>query len=158
MSLRDETDTVTCQSWRNELRVIFPSAPLAVREALGTTLEGLRHLRLSCDERSTVELVLAEVMNNIVEHAYPDGTSGMIEMRITNDRDGLHCMTIDDGAPMPGGALPYPDPPLPVADAAEGGFGWFLIRELSSDLVYARIDGRNRLEFRLDVGRKLPSC
>ncbi|WOI56355.1 ATP-binding protein [Palleronia sp. LCG004] len=153
-----ERRDVICESWRNELRVIFPSNPMAVRDALRSTLGGLQHLRLSEDECSTVELVLAEVMNNICEHAYPDDAAGMIELHVTHDPDGLFCVALDDGLAMPDCAMPYPDPPPPIEDAAEGGFGWFLIRELSHDLAYLRVGERNRLSFRIDVGRKVQSC
>ena len=138
---------------RLELRMIFPSDLIAVRTALGSALSGLRYLELNEEDSGTVELVLAEAMNNVVEHAYA-GTSGVIELRVANCTDGLFCEVLDDGAGMeglPSGDDPSDGPPAPVEDMPEGGFGWFLIRSLARDLSYAREHGRNRLSFRIDL-------
>ena len=135
--------------------MIFPSDPLAVRSALGGVLQGLSYLDLSPDLRGTLELVLAEALNNVVEHAHGGRGDGAIEMRVAHDAARgaatLMCELIDDGAPMPGDGLP--SPPVPeAADLPEGGFGWLLIRELARDVDYARQGERNRLRFRLDMG------
>jgi serine/threonine-protein kinase RsbW len=53
---------------------------------------------------------------------------------------------------MPGGRLPEPRPaPLDVAleDLPEGGFGWNVIRDLTAGLAYRRVNGVNRLNFRV---------
>lgn len=44
---------------------------MAVRKALKELLDGLAPLDLDIEEMGTVELVMAEALNNIVEHAYP---------------------------------------------------------------------------------------
>lgn len=137
---------------RLELRLIFPSDLIAVRTALGSALSGLRYLELTEEEGGTVELVLAEAMNNVVEHAYRD-SSGVIELRVANCVEGLFCEVLDDGAGM--GGMPLGEEPSgepgPLEDTPEGGFGWFLIRSLARDLSYAREGGRNRLSFRIEL-------
>ena len=50
--------------------VCMQSSELAVREALAEISRGLGPLELNPEEAGTVELVLAEALNNIVEHAY----------------------------------------------------------------------------------------
>lgn len=128
----------------------------ATRKALAQLLNGLEPLGLEPEECSTVELVLAEVLNNIVEHAYPDpDRPGPIHIHCSHARDGLHLIIRDQGLPMPGG-----QPPLGLAqsvtvavdDLPEGGFGWFLVRDLARDLSYRRTAGVNQLEVRLAVG------
>ncbi len=102
----------------------------------------------------TLELVLAEVLNNIVEHAYR-GEGGSIELCISARPGALVCRVADQGVPMPGGELPdppRPDPALAIEDLPEGGFGWMMIRELAQDLQYRRDAGRNELRFRLSLG------
>ena len=141
-----------------EVRITFPSDPLAVRSALGSVLHGLSYLAMPEDARGTLELVLAEALNNVVEHAHGGRGDGAIEMRVSHDAaraaDTLSCELIDDGAPMPGGSPPPTsvEIALDAADLPEGGFGWFLIRELARDVDYARCGERNRLRFRLDMG------
>lgn len=139
---------------RLEVRILFPSDPLAVRSALATVLKGLSYLELSEDVFGTLELVLAEAMNNVVEHAHGDSGGGAIEVAVSHQGGALTCELIDDGIPMPDGDPPAPEGvvlPDEIDDMPEGGFGWLLIRELACDLDYARSEGRNRLTFRLDA-------
>jgi len=76
---------------------------------------------------------------------------GKIEVSVRVAQGALICTVIDQGLPMPGECLP--EGRLPevrgVEELPEGGFGWHLIRTLSRDLAYRRIDGRNELRFRL---------
>jgi serine/threonine-protein kinase RsbW len=132
------------------VRLVFDSDPMAVRTALRSLFEG-RPLRfLSEDDRGTAEIVLSEALNNIVEHAYA-AHQGRIEVSVRVVRGALICTVVDQGLPMPGESLP--EGRLPdvrgVEDLPEGGFGWHLIRALSSDLAYRRVNGRNELRFRL---------
>ena len=99
---------------------------------------------------SSAEIVLAEVLNNIVEHAYAT-RAGDIRIILTRTETGLVCKVMDSGAALPGLCLPKGDfqPLGQTAELPEGGFGWFLIRRLVTELTYQRIDGENRLSFAL---------
>lgn len=132
----------------------FPAEPLAVRSALRAALARF-YRQLSPDESGTLELVLAEVLNNIVEHGYGESGEGTITLSIVRDRRGLSCSVSDDGVELPGDCLvPHADGeaqrPRPE-HLPEGGFGWFLIRDLVEDLGYHRANGRNLLAFRLPL-------
>ena len=139
-----------------DLQLVIPGDALAVRHALRAMVEALTHRGLQACDRGTAEIVMAEVLNNIVEHAF-EGRQGEIEVTIRLGAGDLHCRVVDDGQPLPGEALPEGRaPPVPPeGEAAEGGFGWFLIRSLSQDLCYRRCGGRNLLSFRLV---KTPGC
>jgi serine/threonine-protein kinase RsbW len=54
---------------------------------------------------------------------------------------------------MPDGEVPFGQRPIygAVHTTPEGGFGWFLIRELAKDVRYERVDGENRLSFRIAI-------
>jgi serine/threonine-protein kinase RsbW len=110
---------------------------------------------LSQEDRSVAELVLAEVLNNVAEHAYGPG-GGRVTVTLSGDPAGVRCRVTDEGRPMPGERLPEGrlpgGPGTAVADLPEGGFGWHLIRSLSVGLTYARVDGQNRLDFFLPHG------
>lgn len=126
----------------------------AVRAVLVDVITDLKVLGLTGEEYGTIELVLAEVMNNIVEHAYADHSGGMIELEIMPKPDGLHCKLVDDGHAMPGESAPsgmLASIECEIADLPEGGFGWFLIRDLTRDLQYVRENGKNILEFRFAI-------
>ena len=123
------------------------SDPQSVRDGLRMALEAEPLVRLSSEDRSTAEIVLAEVLNNVVEHAYALHP-GEIRLTLSVAADQLLCVIEDDGTPMPGGAPPaghLPDPQL----LPEGGFGWHLIRSLSTGLDYRRNGATNRLSFSL---------
>ena len=49
-------------------------------------------------------------------------------------------------------AWPHDLEALGEQDLPEGGFGWFLIRELTHDLTYRRDGSRNHLSFRMVLG------
>lgn len=132
----------------------FHSRPEVVRQVLGGVMARLGPSEIAADTRSTLELVLAEVLNNVVEHAYRGRPDGEVVLSITLGDAAITCEVLDAGAAMPGGDLPMGRPPdLPAASGLtpEGGFGWFLIRSLTRDLAYSRSDGRNRLVFSLPV-------
>jgi serine/threonine-protein kinase RsbW len=134
------------------LRMVVPGHPLGVRLAL-KRLEGSSLFRTLCpDTRDTAELVLAEVRNNVVEHAYA-GRTGAIGLHLSGVDGGLLCVVRDSGRPMPGAVLPQGNPPvIRPEDPPEGGFGWYLIRSLARDLKYRRAGGRNLLRLRIPAG------
>lgn len=141
----------------NSFRITFPGQPIAVRSALARMMEQLNGLDLSSHDRGVIELVLAEAMNNIVEHAYFGNPDGMVELQITPTDSGLICHLRDDGKPMPEGKAPKGDRALldcEMEDLPEGGFGWFLIRDLAYELNYTRVSGKNLLSFRIAVGQQ----
>ena len=122
----------------------------AVRAGLVRIMERLAPLSMAAPEREVVELVLAEVLNNIVAHAFHDAPVALpITIRCRRDVRDLHLRITDPGHPMPGGELPggaARPTDVATADLPEGGFGWFLIRQLVRDLRYNRVGKINRLD------------
>jgi serine/threonine-protein kinase RsbW len=111
------------------------------------------------DQRAlgTIELVMAEAVNNIVEHAYAGSQPGEIEMSYKLDAAQVDLHLRDFGNPIPGGTLPEGRPHnlnVPQQDLPEGGFGWFLIRQLTSRIDYSR-DGQSN---KLDLCFELPDA
>ncbi len=135
-----------------DLLLTFPANDLAVRDALAQATAFLRDCGLQAGFCGSVELVLAEAMNNIIEHAYAGRQDGQVALHIVLEDGALAISLEDSGEPMPGGQAPRGqahDLACDLEDLPEGGFGWFLIRQLTEDLVFSRVDGRNRLSFRM---------
>lgn len=130
------------------VHLCIPARPDAVRRALRQLDQASAAAGLSADARISVEVVLAEVLNNIVEHAYA-GQSGEIRITVSPGQMGLQFQVADDGRPMPGDVLPAGLPPALEGEVPEGGFGWHLIRSLAEDITYRREGGRNLIGFRL---------
>ncbi|AXI44912.1 ATP-binding protein [Sulfitobacter sp. SK012] len=132
------------------------SSEIAIREALRKVLDGLGPLDLDIEEAGTVELVLAEALNNIVEHAYaPQQGVGPVLIRCLHKKNGLHFRIEDRGVAMPEGHAPLgvaADLTGDFMDLPEGGFGWFIIQDLAKDVKYQRVGNANLLNLRLAVG------
>ena len=79
--------------------------------------------------------------------------AGAIELSVSAHNSFLFLRTQDSGLPMPGGELPAGRlaEATDIQDLPEGGFGWFLIRSLTQDLAYQRVDGLNILSFCIAV-------
>lgn len=127
----------------------------AARLGIDKVLQELNPLQLDEEELSTVELVLAEALNNIAEHAYQNTElTGPIDISCLRLANGLHFLICDKGCPMPDETVPAKDRPeveVDTMDLPEGGFGWFLIQDLAKDVVYQRIDDENQLRLRIAV-------
>lgn len=131
------------------------SSDMAVRQALEKVFAELDQLALDAEEIATVELVLAEALNNIVEHAYPvQSPQGPIQIRCCHKANGLHFTINDQGNPMPNGQMPLglaQNVDVDPFDLPEGGYGWFLIKDLAKDIRYRRVGQENQLDLRIAV-------
>jgi serine/threonine-protein kinase RsbW len=128
----------------------------SIRDSLAEVRLRLSKHALSEEELATIEVVLAEVMNNIAEHAYAWRRDGEMILFLRLAPDGLSISVSDEGIAMPDMQIPFGgsvDPAAPLSEMPEGGFGWLIIRQLARDVSYTRQDGVNHLSFRIDVGR-----
>ena len=128
----------------------------AVRIGLAEAMALIAPLELDADEAGTVELVLAEALNNIVEHALAatDGDTA-IQIHAKHGPNGLQVAIIDEGVPMPLGKAPDGNAPtldVETLDMPEGGFGWFMIHSLAQQVQYQRVGESNHLNLLLAVG------
>ncbi len=58
---------------------------------------------LPAEVATVLALALTELVQNAVEHAYPDGAAGAIEVRADRADGGLRVSVVDDGAGLPAG-------------------------------------------------------
>ena len=130
---------------------VLQADPDTVRQ----TLQDLRTRfapQVSADAMGRLELVLAEVMNNVAEHAslapLPGTGSRSIHLCVVMHDNGLSCAITDNGNRLPADCLlPRSLPAMDPLDLPEGGFGWCLIQGLTQSLCYYREDHRNCLAF-----------
>lgn len=95
-------------------------------------------------QRDTVQIALGEVLNNVIEHGYASEVLGATAIKLQISKTRLSLEVTDWGQPYPNLALPDGDLPDPL-QMAEGGYGWFLIKTLMSDVIYTRRGDANHL-------------
>ena len=136
-----------------DVSLFFEAEPESVRRALHQLMVQLQLHGLGPDLLGSIEIVVAEALNNIVEHAHAT-CQGVISLRARTVAQQVQFELLDQGLPMPGGELPKglaAVVDVVVDDLPEGGFGWFLIRSLSQDLRYSRDGDTNRLSFSMPL-------
>lgn len=135
-----------------DFAVRLSGGEIAVRRTLVHLRDRLRVAGVAESDNYDVELVLAEVLNNVFEHAYRDRSDGWIELHVRVAPGAIEMHLIDEGHAMPNLRLPtgtLPDPAVSLDQLPEGGFGWHLIRSLTDRLSYRRVVAENRLEMTL---------
>lgn len=128
------------------------STNTAVRDLLQDVASFLDQNSVARADVETAEVVLAEAMNNVVEHAYQWRQDGSLQLGIDLRAGEIIFTLTDRGQPLPDLRLPdkrQHDLDVPLEDLPEGGFGWFLIHSLTTHLSYRRAEGINHLCFHL---------
>lgn len=121
----------------------------AVRDMTEALRSALEDLGTEADLCGSITIVVAEALNNVVEHAYAGQPPGPIKLTATQSPEEIQISLRDTGCSLPNGTLPVtrlPDVSGPLQTLPEGGFGWYLIRDLTSRLTYRRESGENRLD------------
>lgn len=133
---------MTAQSLR------IASTPADARTAIDWAIGIARRTALA-DRIDDLELALAEVLNNVILHAYrgrPDAEI-MLEMRHSDAR--IEVIVTDFGTPIPQSLRDVPQPSrvvdaTRVEDLPESGFGFAIIRACADALKYRSDAGTNQ--------------
>ena len=139
------------------IRGTLKSTPEAVTASLRKIRAHLEDCPTLSQLDGTWEIVVAEVLNNIVEHAYAGDPQGDISLELDFAPSALCANFRDAGNAMPGNVAPAgkaADLDVPTEDMPEGGFGWHLIRMLTRELEYERVEDRNHLTIEMDLARQ----
>lgn len=139
---------------QSNIHIALKGTPTEVRNALETLRSRLTAQEFAACNAGVLEIVLAEVLNNVVEHALANRKDGQIVLSC-NYADSCWFVEVrDNGVAMPNSQLP--DGVMPNFDSKnvdalpEGGFGWGLVRSLAHDIDYQRhATGHNELSFRV---------
>lgn len=137
------------------IRLGFPAVSREVTRSLRRVRRRLAEMGLSDAGIERVELVLAEALNNVVEHACAQCQGAPVRVDIRHEGGHLDCLIRDSGAPMPGAEPPKghkADPSVARDSLPEGGFGWMLIRSLTDEISYRRAGLCNHLSLRIPLG------
>jgi anti-sigma regulatory factor (Ser/Thr protein kinase) len=119
--------------------IVLPAEPTAVRQARAWLAETTADV-LDAARRIDVELVLSEVVGNAVRHGGP----GLAISVATTRGGGLLRVDVTDDGP---GLAPRPNA---MASDRYGGFGLFIVEQLTRRWGVTREDNRTRVWFELD--------
>ncbi|MDF1802657.1 ATP-binding protein [Thalassovita sp.] len=135
----------------------FDATELGVRGALSQLQSFLQRSSVQDDDCGKAEIVVAEALNNVVEHAYAETGNGTIDLRCRQSPLCIDITILDRGVPVPVHVFAKRQPPnidVEIDDLPEGGFGWMLIQEMTENLSYQRVDGTNCLRMAIPLRRE----
>ena len=115
-------------------------------EALGTFVKQVaEHLSLDKSLTGKLRLAVEEAVVNVMEYAYPKGTTGDVNIRATSNGKKLRFIITDSGISFNPTEVSAADTTLSAEERPVGGLGILLVRELMDSINYERIDGKNVL-------------
>ncbi len=100
------------------------------------------------NEKACFQIALAcdEACANIIEHAYGGQGKGEIEVAWGVAAGRFHIIFRDNGSPFDPGAVPLPNPELPLDDEQTvGGWGLQIIRQVMDEMDFHFDDAGNSL-------------
>jgi sigma-B regulation protein RsbU (phosphoserine phosphatase) len=101
--------------------------------------------------RDSVNLALEEAVVNVIDYAYPTGTTGQIDITAETHERQL-CLTITDrGAEFDPTAVDEADTSSPLEERQIGGLGIFLMRNIMDTVSYRRVNDTNRLTMTIGI-------
>lgn len=104
--------------------------------------------------RRHVELILDELLNNIISHAWPEGGEHRIRVNVDLGTDRLVLVVSDDGRAFDPLGRGDADIDIPLDQRTAGGLGIHLVRRLGDEVEYRRESGRNVLTVTMMLPRE----
>ena len=92
-----------------------------------------------------LNLAIEEAVVNVMNYAYPAGTSGNVCIDIDTNEELLTVVITDSGTPFEKKKKKEVDITLSAEERPIGGLGIHLVRQLMDSVDYERIDGKNVL-------------
>ena len=92
-----------------------------------------------------LRLAVEEAVVNVMDYAYPAGTTGEVTVKVMSDSHMLKVMIVDNGVPFDPTVTRKADTTLSAEERQIGGLGILLVRELMDVINYERTDGQNVL-------------
>ncbi len=100
---------------------------------------------LTPDLAARINLALEEAVCNVIQYAYPEGTTGKMSLEAVKEGNRLRFSLTDGGKVFDPTAVPEADISASVEDRPIGGLGIHLIRSIMDSVRYERKDGKNVL-------------
>ena len=92
-----------------------------------------------------INLGLDEVFTNIISYGFEDESEHQIKFSLAKEKETLVVQVEDDGRPFNPLDVASPEISLDLDEVNIGGMGIHLIKKLMDDIVYQRVEGKNKL-------------
>jgi anti-sigma regulatory factor (Ser/Thr protein kinase) len=125
---------LTLSNRRNEI----PRIKLALAEFLDE--EGVRPTAIN-----RVKLVIEELVVNVIQHGYEDEAKHSILLDVRTEPRGVVIVVEDDGKPFDPRNVPAPVLAELLEAGRSGGLGVTIIRKMTRELEYQRVEGKNHV-------------
>ena len=102
-------------------------------------------LDIDTSKAHNIKLAVEEAVVNVMEYAYPTGTTGDIGIHAMYNERKLKFIITDSGVAFNPTKASLADTTLGVEERPVGGLGLLLVRELMDSINYERINHKNTL-------------
>lgn len=102
-------------------------------------------LGLDLELQMNLNLVLEEMVVNVIDYAYPEGTEADVELLAKSDGKELTFVLSDQGREFDPTAQKSNDMSANPAERKLGGMGIFIVKNIMNKVTYQRLDGKNLL-------------
>jgi two-component system, sensor histidine kinase PdtaS len=117
---RDETSAINIHEVANRILAEVRNGILDHARPISLGLEGTRRFTLPAQQATSCALIINELVQNAVEHAFVGLPAGSIVVRLVEQGDSLYIEIQDDGRGLPHGFDPL----------SQGGLGLQIVRSL----------------------------
>jgi len=117
------------------VRVAHTTARLEVLgELLDLATRAAREAGADDEGQHDIRLAAEEVLINVINHAYPAGRPGPLQLRARIEPGALTLTVLDEGTPFAPDMAPPPDLTAGWADRRIGGLGWHLVAKVMNEI------------------------
>ncbi|MGR3289872.1 MAG: ATP-binding protein [Paracoccaceae bacterium] len=143
----------------NIFQAHFTSDPESVATVIQVLIDAIFDHCHQAETVSDIEIVVTEVINNIVEHAYANRPGMPADISAVAVGSCIEFTLTDRGVELPNHKLPTGNSNHSfsnISELPEGGFGWDLIYSLANNIRYVRKGGENCLTFSVTIDDSQP--
>lgn len=114
-----------------------------IDRCLASLQEICQRFNIPEEVQNNFSVVLDDLLNNVINYAYPKGSSNTIDVVLSTDGQRFIVSVSDEGEEFDPFVRSKPDVSSDIEDRKIGGLGIHLIRSLMDDFSYRRVHGKN---------------
>ena len=129
----------------SEHRIVLHNEVSQISQLEGFIEAVAKDRELDLSQTLNLNLALEEAVTNVVLYAYPQGTTGEVDVLARVGVDWIEFVVTDSGKPFDPTAAPAADTTASVSDRRIGGLGIHLVRTIMDSVHYERRGNQNIL-------------